>query len=39
MLICLYGEMRDALWPERELLGSEGIRVEGLSASDRFAAR
>ena len=22
MLICLYGEMRDALWPERGLSGS-----------------
>jgi len=27
MLICLYGEMRDALWPERGLSGSVALRA------------
>src|SRR5439155_16841792 len=43
MLICLYGEMRDALWPEHEAFRFHGPLCAccGFSAgaSDRFAAR
>ena len=31
MLVCLYGEMRDALWPERGLLGSVARRTPGVA--------
>ena len=31
MLVCLYGEMRDALWPERGLSGSTARRAPAVA--------
>ena len=40
MLVCLYGEMRDALWPERGLSGSMALaRLLWLSVACGLRAR